>query len=80
MTHDLDLDREPDRPVHLDWDEAVEHYEHGDAAEFEAEMLDTLCGTATLPEPLRAALVTWYRTTDEYQHGVQYVIDTAAGR
>lgn len=85
MEDDPDLDREPeDRPVHLEWDAAAEMYEHDDVDDFESEMFDALydaLGTdAGVPEPLRAALVAWYRTTEAYTLGVQYLIDEAAGR
>ena len=81
MSYDPDLIDEYRKPEyhgeHLSYDEASERYEQDDPKEFVANAVDSLCGADEIPEPLKAALVAWYRTTADYERSVEHVIEAA---
>jgi hypothetical protein len=63
---------------HISFDEGAERYETEDPGEFVANAVDSLCGADEIPEPLKTALLAWYRTTNDYAVSVQHVVDDAA--
>jgi DNA phosphorothioation-dependent restriction protein DptG len=81
MSYDPDLIDEYRKPEYhgerISDEEAGDRYEADDA--FMSDVINTLCGAdaETLPETLRDALASWYRTTSDYDDAVRAVRDAA---
>lgn len=73
----IDEYRRPEyHPEFISDDEAARRYEADNDA-FVQDAIEAFMDTPEVPEPLRTALLTWYRTTEYYTDAVLQVRDEA---